>query len=112
MPELNPNDINYFKGQTITDPNTGNKSSLHDVSVDNVNSFIYLVEKEGVNLQEDTTTFNKNYWNLAVKDRGAAESEKFLAQYYTENGMETSEIDQQRVIENSYILWDNYKTNY
>jgi hypothetical protein len=22
MAELNPNDINYFKGQTITDPNT------------------------------------------------------------------------------------------
>jgi hypothetical protein len=90
MAELNPNDINYFKGQTITDPNTGNKTSLHD-------GVIYLVENEGVNLQEDTT-FNKNYVNLAVKDKGMAESEKFLPQYYTENG-----------IENSYIPWDNSK---
>jgi hypothetical protein len=69
MVELSPNDIKYFKGQSITDPNTGNKTSLHDAVVDNVDSVIYLVEKEGVNLQEDTT-FNKNYGNLAVKDKG------------------------------------------
>jgi hypothetical protein len=33
MAELNPNDINYFKGQTIIDPNTGNKISLYDAFV-------------------------------------------------------------------------------
>jgi hypothetical protein len=42
---------------------------------------IYLVEKEGVNLQEDTT-FNKSYSNLAVRDKGVIKSEKFLAQHY------------------------------
>jgi hypothetical protein len=52
--EHNPNDINYFKGQTITDLNTGNKTSLHDAVVDNVDGVIYLVEKERVNLQADT----------------------------------------------------------
>jgi hypothetical protein len=46
----------------------------------------YLLEREGINLQEDTT-FNKNYGNLTVKNKGTAESEKFLTQYYTENGM-------------------------
>jgi hypothetical protein len=62
MAELNPNDIYYFKWQTITDPNTENKTSLHDTVVDYVDSIIYLVEKEGANLQGDTT-FNKNYSN-------------------------------------------------
>jgi hypothetical protein len=47
--------------------------------VDNIDGVIYLVEKEGVNLQEETT-FNKNYGHLAVKDKGGAESEKYLAQ--------------------------------
>jgi hypothetical protein len=111
MAELNPNDINYFKGQTITDLNTGNKISLHDAVVDNVDGVIYLVEKEGVNIQE-YTTFNKNYGNLAVKDKGAAEAEKFLPQYYTENGMKIPEINQQRVMENTYIPWDNSKTKH
>jgi hypothetical protein len=83
MAELNPNDINYFKGQTITDPNSGNKTTLHYAIVENV---------EGVNLQEDTT-FNKNCSNMAVNVNGAVEAEKFLAQYYTENGMEIPEID-------------------
>jgi hypothetical protein len=38
--------------------------------VDNVDGVIYLVEKEGVNLQEDTT-FNKNYsiWHLKIKEQ-------------------------------------------
>jgi hypothetical protein len=72
---------------------------------------IYLIEKEGVNLQEDTT-FNKNYGNLAVKDKRAAESEKVLAQYYTENGMEIFEIDQQRVMQNTYIPLYNSKTKH
>jgi hypothetical protein len=76
MAEYNPNDINYFKGQTITDPNTGNKTSLYDAVVENVDCVIYLVERERVNLQEDST-FNKNYGNLVVKDKGTAESEKF-----------------------------------
>jgi hypothetical protein len=58
---------------------------------------IYSVKNEGVNLQEDTT-FNKNYGHLAVKDKGAAESEKFLAQYCTENVMDIPEIDQESVI--------------
>jgi hypothetical protein len=86
MAELNPNDINYFKGQTVTNPNTGNRTRLHDTVVDNVDGVIYLIEKEGVNLQEDTT-FEKNYNNLAVKDKEETESEKFLTQYCTENGM-------------------------
>jgi hypothetical protein len=30
MAELNLNDINYFKGQAITNPNAGNKTSLHE----------------------------------------------------------------------------------
>jgi hypothetical protein len=53
--ELNPNDINYFKGQTMTNPNTGNKTSLHDAVVENVDGLIYSIEKEGMNLQKDTT---------------------------------------------------------
>jgi hypothetical protein len=40
------------------------------------------------------------------------ESEKFLAQYYTENGMEIPKINQQRVMENTYIHWDNSKTKH
>jgi hypothetical protein len=78
MAELNPNDINYFKGQTITDPNTKNKTNPHDAVVENVDGVIYVVEKEGVNLQEDTN-FDKNFGNLGVKNIGLAESEKFLA---------------------------------
>jgi hypothetical protein len=92
MAELNPNDINYIKAQSITDPNTGNKTSLHDAVVENVEGVVYLVEKEGVNLQEDTT-FNKNYGNLAVRDKGMAKSEKFPVQYNSEKGMEISEIN-------------------
>jgi hypothetical protein len=44
MAELNPNDINYFKGRTITDPNTGNKISLHCAVVENVDDAIYSVQ--------------------------------------------------------------------
>jgi hypothetical protein len=58
MGEHNLNDINYFKDQTITDFNSGNKTGLHDAVVENVDGVIYLVEKEGVNLQEDTTFNN------------------------------------------------------
>jgi hypothetical protein len=53
--EINLNDINYFKGQTMTTLNTGNKTSFHEAVVENVDSVIYLVENEGVNLQKDTT---------------------------------------------------------
>jgi hypothetical protein len=40
MAELNPNDINFFKGQTIIDSN-GNKVILHDAVVENVDGVIY-----------------------------------------------------------------------
>jgi hypothetical protein len=43
MAEMNPNDINYFKGQTIIDPN-GNKQTLHDAVVENVDGVIYAVQ--------------------------------------------------------------------
>jgi hypothetical protein len=33
MVEVNPNDINYFKNQTITNANTGKKTSLHDIVI-------------------------------------------------------------------------------
>jgi hypothetical protein len=111
MAKINPNDINYFKGQTITDPNTGNKISLHDVVVENVDGVIYGIEKEGVNVEENTT-FDKNYGDLSVKDKGIIESEKFLAQYLTESGMKVPEIDQQSIIQNPYIPWDNSKTKH
>jgi hypothetical protein len=55
MAEINPNDINYFKGQTITDPNIRNGRSIHDGVVENYDCVIYLIEKEGANVKEDTT---------------------------------------------------------
>jgi hypothetical protein len=64
-----------------------------------------------VNVETDTN-FEKNFGHWAVKDKGAAESEKFLAQYYAEKGMDIREIDQQRVLENTYIPWDNSKTKH
>jgi hypothetical protein len=51
--------------------------------VENVDGVIYLIEKEGVNVERNTN-FNKNYSNFATRDKGTAESEKFLAEYYTE----------------------------
>jgi hypothetical protein len=77
MAEMNPNDINYFKGQTIIDPN-GNKQTLHDAVVENVDGVIYAVQSEGVNIEENIN-FEKNYGNWAVKDRGLADYEKFQA---------------------------------
>jgi hypothetical protein len=106
--EINPNDINYFKGQTIIDPNE-NKLTLHDADVDNVDCVIYAVQNEGVNIEENIN-FEKNYGNLAVKDKGLAEYEKFQVQYYAEKGIDIPEMDQQRVMENTYIPWDNSKT--
>jgi hypothetical protein len=79
MAEVNTNDINYFKCQTVTNPNTGNKTSLHDIVVENVDGAIYLIEKEGLNVEEDTT-FDKNFKHLTVKDNGIGEYEKFVAQ--------------------------------
>jgi hypothetical protein len=38
--------INYFKGQTMSNPNTKNKTNLHNGVVENVDSVIYLIEKE------------------------------------------------------------------
>jgi hypothetical protein len=111
MAELNPNDINYFKVQTTTNPNTGNKTSLHDAVVENVDGVIYLVKKERVNLQE-VTTFNKNFGHFALKEKGMAEYEKYQAKYYTKNGMEIPEIDQQRVMKNTCIPWNNSKTKH
>jgi hypothetical protein len=108
MVEMNPNDIIYFKGQTIIDPN-GNILSLHDAVVENADGVIHAVQHEGVNTERNTN-FDKNYGNWAVKDVGLADYEKFQAQYYAEKGMETPEIDQQRVMENTYIPWDNSKT--
>jgi hypothetical protein len=70
--------------------------------VDNVDGVIHLLENEGVNLQQDTT-FKKNYRHWVVTDKGMAESEKFLAKSYTENGMEIHEINQKRVMESTYI---------
>jgi hypothetical protein len=67
MAELNPNDINYFKGQTIIDSN-GNKQTLHDVVVENVDSVIYAVQNDGVNIEENIN-FEKNYGHWAVKDK-------------------------------------------
>jgi hypothetical protein len=110
MTEINPNNINYFKNQTTTNPNTGNKTSLHDDVVKNFDGVIYPIEKNGANLLEDTS-LGKNYGNWAVEDKGAAESEKLLAQYYTENGMYIPEINQEHVIQNTYIHCDNSKTN-
>jgi hypothetical protein len=81
MKELNPNDINYFKGQTITDPNTGEKKSLHDAVVDNVDGLIHLIENEGVKLEEDTT-FEKLHGNLGVKNKSLAEGLKFKPKPY------------------------------
>jgi hypothetical protein len=78
MAELNPNDINYFKGQTIIDPH-GNKQTLHEAVVENVEGVIYAVQNEGVNIEENIN-FEKNYGNLAVKDKGLADYEKFQAQ--------------------------------
>jgi hypothetical protein len=34
MAELNPNDIDYFKCQTIIEANTRNETSLHDAVVE------------------------------------------------------------------------------
>jgi hypothetical protein len=70
---------------------------------------IYAVQNEGVNIEENRN-FEKNYGNLVVKDIGLADYEKFQAQYYAEKGMELPEMDQQRVMENTYIPWDNSKT--
>jgi hypothetical protein len=72
MAEINLNDINTFKSQTITVPNTGNKTSLHDAVVENVDGVIYLIEREGVNVEEDTT-FDENFgyldiWLLKIKE--------------------------------------------
>jgi hypothetical protein len=108
MAEMNPNDINYFKCQTIIDPN-GNKLSLHDAVVENADGVIHPVQNEGVNIEENIN-FEKNYGNWAVKDTGLADYEKFQTQYYAEKGMEMPEMDQQRVMENTYIPWDNSKT--
>jgi hypothetical protein len=108
MAEMNPNDINYFKGQTVIDPN-GNKLTLHDAVVENVDGVIYAVQNEGVNIEENIN-FEKNYVHWAVKDTGLADYEKFQAQYYAEKGMELPEMDQQRVMDNTYIPWDNSKT--
>jgi hypothetical protein len=84
MAEMNRNDINYFKGQTIIDPNE-NKRTLHNAVVENVDGVIYAVQNEGVNV-ETNTNFDKNYGHWGVKDKGVAEFEKYLAQYFTENG--------------------------
>jgi hypothetical protein len=105
---MNPNDINYFKGQTIIDPN-GNKVSLHDAVVENADGVIYAVQNEDTNT-ETNINFDKNYGNWAVKDAELADYEKFQAQYYVEKGMEMPEMDQQRVMKNTYIPWDNSKT--
>jgi hypothetical protein len=66
MAEMNLNDISYFKGQTIIDPN-GNKLTLHDAVVENVDGVIYAVQNEGVNV-ETNTNFDKNFGNLGVME--------------------------------------------
>jgi hypothetical protein len=80
MAEMNP-----------IDPN-GNKLSLHDAVVENVDGVIYAVQNEGVNIKENIN-FEKNCGHWAVKDKGVAESEIYLAEYFTEKGMELPEID-------------------
>jgi hypothetical protein len=99
MADINSNYINYFKSQTITDTNTRNETNLHDAVVENINGVIYLIEKEGVNLEGDTT-FDKNYGHSAVKNK---KQPKFLTQDFAESRMQVSEIDHQRVIQNTYI---------
>jgi hypothetical protein len=99
MTKINPNDINYFKSQTTTDPNSGNKTGLYD-DVENFDGVIYTIEKEGANLQEDTT-FGKNCSSLPVEDKVIAESEKFLARNFTESEIYIPEIDQQHIIQNT-----------
>jgi hypothetical protein len=59
MAELNPNNINFFKQQTIIDPN-GNKVILHDAVVENVDGVIYSVQSVGVNIEENIN-FEKSF---------------------------------------------------
>jgi hypothetical protein len=45
--------------------------------VKNVDDVIYLIEKEDVNAEENTTFLN-NFGHLVLEDKGTAEFEKFL----------------------------------
>jgi hypothetical protein len=76
MAEINSKDINYFKGHTIINPNSRYKTCVHDAVVENVDGVIYTIEKEGVNVEKDTS-FYKNFGHLVVKYKVLGESKNF-----------------------------------